>query len=146
MRRTDRRLHALREDGKLHYDYNAYNMNAYALTSPPLAQGQIDVKFLFKKTGMGQGVAELRVNGKRRSPKRRCRRSPFHFLAFGDLRVGADYGSAVSKKLSEQGPALPVHRESGQGDHHLTEKTPTGRRKSTRARKWTEPTRGTSTP
>ena len=52
-------------DHKLHYDYNFFNIERYAIVSPVLPTGKVDLKFNFIKTGMLKGTGELYVNGKK---------------------------------------------------------------------------------
>src|SRR5204863_9455662 len=49
-------------DHKLHYDYNFVNAERYAIVSPVLPKGAVDLKFNFIKTGMLKGTGELYVN------------------------------------------------------------------------------------
>ena len=95
------------KDGKLHYDYNAYNMATYALTSPALPKGKVDVKFVFKKTGMGQGVAELHVDGTKVAETKMPKMHLSTFSLSETFDVGVDYGSAVSKNYQSKDPHFP---------------------------------------
>ena len=52
-------------DHKLHYDYNYLNAKRYAIVSPILPTGKVDLRFNFIKTGKQKGTGELFVNGKK---------------------------------------------------------------------------------
>src|SRR5437773_11884538 len=52
-------------DHKLHYDYNFVNAQRYAIVSPVLPKGKVDLKFNFIKTGMLKGTGERYVKGKK---------------------------------------------------------------------------------
>lgn len=95
------------KDGKLHYDYNAYNMDFYSLISPPLPKGQAVVKFAFTKTGTGQGVGELFVAGTKVADTKMPKMHLSTFSLSETFDVGADYGSPVSPRYGSQDPHFP---------------------------------------
>jgi len=53
------------KDGRLHFDYNFLDGLHYHMTSPPLAAGQNELRFLFTRTKPFGGKGELFVNGSR---------------------------------------------------------------------------------
>src|SRR5439155_10400517 len=52
-------------DHKLHYEYNFVNAQRYAIVSPVLPTGKVNLKFNFIKTEMLKGTGELYVNGRK---------------------------------------------------------------------------------
>jgi arylsulfatase len=95
------------KDGRLHYDYNAYNMELYSLISPPLPKGKVDVKFDFKKTGFVQGVGALFVNGKKVAETKMAKMHLSTFSLSETFDVGADYGTPVSPNYKSKDPHFP---------------------------------------
>ena len=64
-------------DHKLHYEYNYFNVARYAIVSPTLPTGKVDLKFNFIKTGMLKGIGRVvreREQSRGRSASiKRCR-------------------------------------------------------------------------
>jgi arylsulfatase A-like enzyme len=95
------------KDGKLHYDYNAYNINRYSLTSPSLPKGKVDVKFTFTKTGLGQGVGALSVNGAKVAETTMPKMHLSTFSLSETFDVGVDLGTPVSQSYGSKDPHFP---------------------------------------
>ena len=83
-------------DHKLHYEYNYLNMARYAIVSPDLPSGKVDVKFNFVKTGNLKGRGELYVNGKKVAEGAIDQTVPGAFSLSESFDVGVDNGTPVS--------------------------------------------------
>jgi hypothetical protein len=83
-------------DGKLHYEYNFFNTKRYAIVSPVLPKGKVDLKFNFIKTGMLKGTGELYVNGKKVAETVIDQTAPSIFSLSETFDVGVDNGTPVS--------------------------------------------------
>ena len=83
-------------DHKLHYDYNFLNTKRYAITSPVLPTGKVDLKFNFIKTGMLKGIGELYVNGKKVAEGPIDQTVSGSFSLSETFDVGVDNGTPVS--------------------------------------------------
>lgn len=83
-------------DHKLHYDYNYFNTDRYAVVSPELPVGKVDLKFNFVKTGMFKGTGELYVNGKKVAESAIDHTAPGTFSLSETFDVGVDNGTPVS--------------------------------------------------
>jgi arylsulfatase len=83
-------------DHKLHYDYNYFNAERYAIVSPELPKGKVDLKFNFIKTGMLKGTGELYVNGKKVAEGAIDKTAPGSFSLSETFDVGVDNGTPVS--------------------------------------------------
>jgi len=68
------------KDGKLHYDYNAYNMGLYSLTSAPLPRGKVDVKSPSRRPASDRVWASS-TSTARRSRNEEAEDAPLHVLA-----------------------------------------------------------------
>lgn len=112
------------KDNRLHYDYNAYNENLCTLTSQVLPKGKVDVKFIFTKTGMGQGVGELHVNGGKVAETKMPKMHLSTFSLSETFDVGADYGSPVSNNYKSKDPHFPYTGELDKVTITLTEGDP----------------------
>jgi arylsulfatase len=89
-------------DGKLHYDYNYVNDERYAIVSPRLPTGKVDLKFNFVKTGELKGIGELWVNGKKVAETAMEKTVPGTFSFSETLDVGVDTGTPVSKNYKQK--------------------------------------------
>jgi arylsulfatase len=83
-------------DHKLHYEYNFLNTARYAIVSPVLPSGKVDVKFNFVKTGNLKGTGELYVNGKKVAEGAIDQTVPGAFSLSESFDVGVDNGTPVS--------------------------------------------------
>jgi hypothetical protein len=83
-------------DHKLHYDYNCLNAQRYAIVSPELPKGKVDLKFNFVKAGMLKGTGELWVNGKKVAEGAIDKTVPGAFSFSETFDVGVDNGTPVS--------------------------------------------------
>ena len=83
-------------DGKLHYDYNYLNAERYAIVSPELPKGKVDLKFNFIKTGQLKGTGELYVNGKKVAEGALDKIVPGTFSLSETFDLGVDNGTPVS--------------------------------------------------
>jgi arylsulfatase A-like enzyme len=83
-------------DGKLHYEYNFFNTKRYAIVSPVLPKGKVDLKFNFIKTGMLKGTGELYVNGKKVAETVIDQTVSGIFSLSETFDVGVDNGTPVS--------------------------------------------------
>ncbi len=81
---------------KLHYDYNYVNAQRYAIVSPVLPKGKVDLKFNFIKTGMLKGTGELYVNGKKVAQGAIDKTVGGAFSLSETFDVGVDNGTPVS--------------------------------------------------
>jgi arylsulfatase len=83
-------------DHKLHYEYNFLNTARYAIVSPELPSGKVDLKFKFVKTGNLKGTGELYVNGKKVAEGAIDQTVPSAFSLSESFDVGVDNGTPVS--------------------------------------------------
>jgi len=83
-------------DRKLHYEYNYLNMARYAIVSPQLPKGKVDLQFKFIATGMLKGMGELYVNGKKVAEGAIDHTVPGAFTLSESFDVGVDNGTPVS--------------------------------------------------
>jgi arylsulfatase len=83
-------------DHKLHYEYNFVNAQRYAIVSPVLPKGNVDLKFNFIKTGMLKGTGELYVNGKKVAEGAIDKTVGGAFSLSETFDVGVDNGTPVS--------------------------------------------------
>ena len=83
-------------DNKLHYDYNFLNTARYAIVSPELPSGKVDLKFNFIKTGNLKGTGQLFVNGKKVAEGAIDQTVPSAFSLSESFDVGVDNGTPVS--------------------------------------------------
>jgi hypothetical protein len=83
-------------DGKLHYEYNYLNAKRYAVVSPVLPTGKVNLRFNYIKTGKQKGIGELYVNGQKvaEAPIDQVVYSTFSLSETFDL--GVDNGTPVS--------------------------------------------------
>jgi hypothetical protein len=89
-------------DHKLHYEYNNLNVNRYAIVSPALPTGKVDLKFNFIKTGMLKGTGELYVNGKKVAEGALDKTVPGSFSLSETFDVGVDNGTPVSNNYKKK--------------------------------------------
>jgi arylsulfatase len=89
-------------DHKLHYEYNFFNSARYAIVSPVLPKGKVDLKFNFIKTGMLKGTGELYVNGKKVAEAAIDKTVPGTFSLSETFDVGVDNGTPVSNNYKEK--------------------------------------------
>jgi arylsulfatase len=89
-------------DHKLHYDYNYFNTERYAIVSPDLPTGKVDLKFNFIKTGMLKGTGELYVNGKKVAEGALDHTVPGTFSLSETFDVGVDNGTPVSNNYKQK--------------------------------------------
>jgi arylsulfatase A-like enzyme len=89
-------------DHKLHYDYNYLNTARYAIVSPVLPTGKVDLKFNFIKTGFLKGTGELYVNGKKVAQGALDQTVPGSFSLSETFDVGVDNGTPVSKNYKQK--------------------------------------------
>ena len=91
------------KDNKLYYDYNYYHGLYYTLESPPLPNGNVDIKFNFIETGgvtegLPGGKGELYVNGQKVDE---VDMPDMHISTFSlseTFDIGVDNGTPVSNK------------------------------------------------
>ncbi len=83
-------------DHKLHYDYNTFNAERYAIVSAELPKGKVDVEFNFIKTGPLKGTGELHVNGKKVAEGAIDKTVPGTFSLSETFDLGVDNGTPVS--------------------------------------------------
>ena len=83
-------------DHKLYYEYNCLNTERYAIVSPELPSGRVDLKFNFVKTGNLKGTGELYVNGKKIAEGAIDQTVPGAFSLTESFDVGVDNGAPVS--------------------------------------------------
>ncbi len=88
------------KNNRAYYDYNFYHGVYYTLESPPLPMGEVDLKFVFRKTGFIQGVGELYVNGEKVDEVAMPEMHISTFSLSETFDVGVDYGTPVSNKYS----------------------------------------------
>ncbi len=81
---------------KLHYEYNFLNTERYAIVSPELPSGKVDLKFNFVKTGNLKGTGQLYVNGKKVAEGAIDQTVPSAFSLSESFDVGVDNGTPVS--------------------------------------------------
>jgi arylsulfatase len=89
-------------DHKLHYEYNYFNTERYAIVSPVLPTGKVDLKFNFIKTGMLKGTGELWVNGKKVAEGSLDHTVPGSFSLSETFDVGVDNGTPVSNNYRQK--------------------------------------------
>jgi hypothetical protein len=89
-------------DHKLHYEYNDLNRERYAVVSPVLPTGKVDLKFNFIKTGMLKGTAELYVNGNKVAEGPLDHTVPGSFSLSETFDVGVDNGTPVSNNYRQK--------------------------------------------
>ena len=89
-------------DHKLHYEYNDLNVHRYAIVSPILPTGKVDLKFNFIKTGMLKGTGELWVNGKKVAEGPLDHTVPGSFSLSETFDVGVDNGTPVSNNYKQK--------------------------------------------
>ncbi len=89
-------------DHKLHYEYNYFNVARYAIVSPQLPRGKVDLKFNFIKTGMPKGTGELYVNGNKVAEGALDKTVPGSFSLSETFDVGVDNGTPVSKNYKRK--------------------------------------------
>jgi arylsulfatase A-like enzyme len=89
-------------DHKLHYEYNYLNEERYAIVSPVLPTGRVDLKFNFIKTGMLKGTGELYVNGKKVAEGAIAKTVPAVFALNESFDVGVDNGTPVSNNYKQK--------------------------------------------
>jgi arylsulfatase len=89
-------------DHKLHYDYNYFNIARYAIVSPTLPTGKVDLKFNFVKTGMLKGTGELYVNGKKVGEGNLDHTVPGSFSLSETFDLGVDNGTPVSNNYKRK--------------------------------------------
>ena len=83
--------------GKLYYDYNFLDGVYYTMTSPPLPEGETDLKFNFIKTKEFGGTGELYVNGEKVSEHKMPQMHISTYSLAETFDVGLDTGTQVSK-------------------------------------------------
>ncbi len=91
-------------DHKLHYEYNFFNTARYAIVSPELPTGKVDVKFDFVKTGPLSGTGELVVNGEKVAEGAIDQTVSGTFSLSESFDLGVDYGTPVSMNYGSQDP------------------------------------------
>ena len=89
-------------DHKLHYEYNDLNVHRYAIVSPILPTGKVDLKFNFIKTGMLKGTGELWVNGKKVAEGSLDHTVPGSFSLSETFDIGVDNGTPVSNNYKQK--------------------------------------------
>jgi arylsulfatase A-like enzyme len=87
-------------DHKLHYEYNFLNSARYAIVSPDLPTGKVDLEFKFVSTGMLKGTGELYVNGMKVAEGAIDHTVPGAFSLSETFDVGVDNGTPVSSHYS----------------------------------------------
>jgi len=80
---------------------------ALLLLGAPALLGAADESESFKKTGLGQGVGELYVNGAKVAETKLPKMHLSTFSLSETFDVGADYGSAVSPNYKSKDPHFP---------------------------------------
>ena len=83
-------------DHKLHYEYNYLNMARYAIVSPELPLGKVNLEFKFISTGKLKGRGELYVNGKKVAEGAIDHTVPGAFSLSETFDLGVDNGTPVS--------------------------------------------------
>jgi arylsulfatase len=89
-------------DHKLHYEYNYFNITRYAIVSPTLPIGKVDLKFNFIKSGMLKGTGELYVNGNKVAKGALDKTVPGSFSLSETFDVGVDNGTPVSNNYKKK--------------------------------------------
>jgi arylsulfatase len=89
-------------DNKLHYEYNYFNTARYAVVSPALPAGKVDLKFNFIKTGMLKGTGELYVNGAKVAEAAIDQTVPGSFSLSETFDIGVDNGTPVSNDYKQK--------------------------------------------
>jgi arylsulfatase A-like enzyme len=89
-------------DHKLHYEYNDLNTHRYAIVTPILPTGKVDLKFNFIKTGMLKGTGELYVNGKKVAEGALDHTVPGSFSLSETFDIGVDNGTPVSNNYKQK--------------------------------------------
>lgn len=89
-------------DHKLHYEYNNFNSQRYAIVSPVLPTGNVALKFNFIKTGMLKGTGELYVNGKKVAEGVIDHTTPGAFSLSETFDIGVDNGTPVSNNYKQK--------------------------------------------
>ena len=89
-------------DHRLHYDYNHFNAERYAIVSPVLPTGRVELRFHFIKTGMLAGKGELYVNGKKVAEGAIDKTHPGTFSLSETFDVGVDNGTPVSNNYKQK--------------------------------------------
>jgi len=89
-------------DHKLHYEYNYFNLARYAIVSPHLPTGKVDLKFAYVKTGFLKGIGQLYVNGKQVAEGALDQTVPGSFSLSETFDVGVDNGTPVSKNYKRK--------------------------------------------
>jgi arylsulfatase len=77
-------------------------MKRYAIVSPVLPTGKVDLKFNFIKTGMFKGTGELYVNGKKVAQGALDQTVPSAFSLSETFDVGVDNGTPVSNNYGKR--------------------------------------------
>ncbi len=85
------------QDGVVYYDYNFLDGVHYVLKSPPLAQGQQELKFNFIKTKEFGGTGELYVNGKKVDTADMPQMHISTYSLAETFDIGRDTGTQVSR-------------------------------------------------
>jgi arylsulfatase len=83
--------------GKLYYDYNFLDGVYYTMSSPPLPEGETELKFNFIKTKEFGGKGELYVNGEKAAENFMPQMHISTYSLAETFDVGRDTGTQVSK-------------------------------------------------
>ena len=90
-------------DHKLHYEYNFLNTARFAIVSPGLPSGKVDLKFNFVKTGNLKGTGELYINGNKVAEGAIDQTVPSAFSLSESFDLGVDNGTPVSNNYKTKG-------------------------------------------
>jgi len=85
------------KSGRLFYDYNFLDGVYYTLSSPPLPEGETDLKFNFVKTKEFGGTGELYVNGKKVDEVDMPQMHISTYSLAETFDIGRDTGTQVSR-------------------------------------------------
>ncbi len=83
--------------GRLYYDYNFLDGVYYTMMSPPLPEGQTELKFEFIKTREFGGTGRLYVNGKKVAEQEMPRMHIATYSLAETFDIGLDTGTQVSR-------------------------------------------------
>lgn len=92
------------KDGRLHYQYNAFNDDYYTLKSPALQKGKVSARFKFISTGRNKGIGELYVNEQKVDQVEMANMVANSFSLTESLDVGLDAGTPASKMYRDHFP------------------------------------------
>jgi arylsulfatase len=90
--------------GRLYYDYNYLDGVFYTMASPPLEEGETELKFNFIKTKEFGGTGELYVNGKKVAEQEMPTMHISTYSLAETFDIGLDTGTQVSKLYEDPFP------------------------------------------